>query len=104
MSSSSLCPMHICQKWREIMLGVPLLWTVIHKEDNKCAMLCFMHRLWNLPLNGSCPIFMCELDGFTALIAPHTLHICSLHTYIYSNRVFDFYTLLAAHNFDFSAL
>src|SRR5882672_101777 len=70
-SSSSPRPAHVCQKWREIALGAPSLWTVIRKEDDECAMLCFIHRSWNLPLDGSCPIFMRELDGFAALIAPH---------------------------------
>ena len=98
---------HVCQKWREIALGAPSLWTVIREEDDECAALCFMHRSRSLPLDISYPIFMPEPDGFAAfreLVAPHAARIRRLHAHVHGDRVFDFYALLAARDFSLPAL
>jgi len=66
-----------------------------------------MHRSRNLPLDISYPVFMREPDGFAAfreLVAPHAPRIRRLHAHIYGDRVFDFYALLAARDFELPAL
>ena len=66
-----------------------------------------MHRSRGLPLDISFPIFMREPDGFAAfreLVAPHAARIRRLHAHVYGDRVFDFYALLAARDFELPVL
>lgn len=89
---------HVCQRWRDIALGMPSLWTTIHEDDNFGAAQCFMERSLNRKLDVSFPVYMRQegIRRFQAAVAQHASRIRRLHVFVYGDRVLDFYRSLAA--------
>jgi hypothetical protein len=97
---------HVCQRWRNIALSIPALWTVIREDDDVFAARCFMERSKNMMLDVS---FVIDMRGegfqeFQFVVAPYASRIERLHVEVYGDRVYDFYCLLAARDFEMPAL
>ncbi|KAI0291264.1 hypothetical protein BC826DRAFT_485188 [Russula brevipes] len=97
---------HVCQRWRNIALSIPALWTVIREDDDVFAAKCFMERSKNMMLDVS---FVIDMRGkgfreFQFVVAPYASRIKRLHVEVYGDRVYDFYCLLAARDFEMPAL
>ena len=88
---------HVCQRWRDVTLGTPSLWTTIREDDNFCAALCYLERSQNMKLDVSFPVYMQQegLKVLQAVVAHHASRIRYLHVEVYGDRVCDFYHSLA---------
>jgi hypothetical protein len=92
----------VCQRWRDIALDTPSLWTVIREEDDVFTAECFMDRSRHAKLDVSFVIDMREHDDFVMLrnlVIPHASRIRRLHLDVFSDRAYDFYRMLADRDF-----
>lgn len=92
----------VCQRWRDIALDTPSLWTVIREEDAVFTAECFMDRSRHAKLDFSFIIDMREPEDFVILrnlVIPHASRIRRLHLDVFGDRAYDFYRMLAKRDF-----
>ncbi|KAI9441807.1 hypothetical protein H4582DRAFT_1935132 [Lactarius indigo] len=88
---------HVCQRWRDVALDTPSLWTTIRQDDHFCAVQCFVERSRRMKLDVSFPVYMQQegIKGFQAAFGHHASRIRRLHVDVNGDRVDDFYRSLA---------
>jgi len=92
----------VCQRWRDVALDTPSLWTVIREEDDVFAAQCFMERSRHAKLDVSFIIGIrapVDFEILRSLVMPHATRIRRLHLEVYSDRAYDFYRMLAKRDF-----